>query len=73
MYERGDDENCQSDWERLLEKFYPDDEFIDANRYEINDDSEEKETLTREGIVTRHQLKAFTLYLEGKPAQTSSW
>jgi hypothetical protein len=28
--EYNDDENRQSEWEDLLEKFYPDDDFVDA-------------------------------------------
>ena len=30
LCDKNEDENCQSEWEDLLKKFDPDDEFIDA-------------------------------------------
>ncbi len=73
LCDKNDDENRQSEWENLLEKFDPDDEFIDASRYDFVDDFEEKTELTRERLIAYHQLKAFSLYLEDKPTELAAY
>jgi hypothetical protein len=73
LYENTYDENLQSDWEDLLEKFYPEDEFIDAGRYDFDDDSEEQAELTRKRLIAHHQLKAFSLYIKDKPALSAAY
>ncbi len=69
--ESNDDKNRQSEWADLLEKFDPDDKYVSAyeGRYDIDDDSEEKAELTRKRLITYHQLEAYSLYLEDKPAE----
>ena len=73
--ESNDDENRQSKWVDLLEKFDPDDKFVSAykGRYDIDDDSEEKAELTRQRLIAYHQLEAFSLYLKDKPAQSAAY
>ena len=72
--EYNDDENRQSEWEDLLEKFYPDDKFVDAGRYDhLEDDYEEKEKVTRERAIAYHQLKAYSQYLEDRPAEFAAY
>ena len=73
LFENTYDEDLQSDWEDLLEKFYPEDEFIDAGRYDFDDDSEEQAELTRKRLIALHQLKAFSLYIEDKPALSAAY
>ncbi len=73
LCEKNNDENCQSEWEDLLEKFDPDDKFIDAGRYEFVDDFEEKAELTRKRLIAYHQRKAFSLYLEDKPTELAAY
>ncbi len=46
LYENNYDEDLQSNWGNLLEKFYPEDKFIDAGRYDFDDDSDEQAELT---------------------------
>ena len=68
-----DDENCQTDWSDLLEKFYPKDEDIESSDYEghayLRDDIENKSKDMREKVICYDQLKAFSLYLKDKPAE----
>jgi hypothetical protein len=64
LCDKNDDKNHQSEWEDLLEKFDPDNEFIDAGRYDFVDDFEEK---------AEFQLKAFSLYLEDKPTELAAY
>ena len=74
LYDKyNDDENRQSEWEDLLKKFDPDDEFVDAGRNDFADDFEEKAELTRERLIAYHQLKAFSLYLEDKPTELAAY
>jgi hypothetical protein len=69
------DENLQSDWGDLLEKFYPEDEYVSVyeGRYDIDDDSEEKAELTRQRLIALHQLKAFSVYIKDKPALSAAY
>jgi hypothetical protein len=73
LYETTYDENLQSQWGDLLEKFYPEDEFIDADRYDVDDDPEEQADLTRERLIALHQLKAFSVYIKDKPALSATY
>ena len=73
LCEKSDDENRQSEWEELLEKFDPDDKFIDAGRYDFVDDFEENAELTRKRLIAYHQLKAYSLYLEDKPTKLAAY
>ena len=73
--ESNDDENCQYKWADLLERFDPDNEFVSTykGRYDIDDDSEEKAELTRKRLIAYHQLEAYSLYLEDKPAELAAY
>ena len=71
--EYNDDESRQSEWEDLLKKFDPDDEFVDAGRYDLEDDYEEKEKLTRKMAIAHHQLKAYSQYLKDRPAEFANY
>jgi len=73
--EHNDDENRQYEWADLLEKFDPDDEYVSVyeGRYDIDDDSEEKAELTRKRLIAYHQLEAYSLYLEDKPAELAAY
>ena len=73
--ESNDDENPQCDWADLLERFDPDNEFVSTyeGRYDIDDDSEEKAELTRKRLIAYHQLEAYSLYLEDKPAELAAY
>ena len=76
MYdESNDDENRQSEWADLLKNFDPDDKYVSVyeGRYDINDDSEEKAELTRKRLIAYHQLEAYSLYLEDKPAELAAY
>jgi len=68
---RNDDENRQSEWADLLKIFDPDDEFVSVyeGRYDIDDDYEEKEELTRKRLIAYDQLKA----LKDKPAELAAY
>ena len=73
--EKNDDENRQSDWAELLEKFDPEDEFVSVyeSRYNIDDDYEKKGELTRKRLIAYHQLEAYSLYLKDKHAELAAY
>ena len=75
LYEKhNDDKNRPTEWADLLEKFYPDDDFFDAGRYDhLEDDYEVKEKVTRERAIAYHQLKACPQYLEDRPAEFAAY
>ena len=77
LYEGNDDVNLQSEWERLLGMFGPSDEGVGSSDNEgqanLRDDFEIYSTTMREKTIAYHQLKAFSLYLEDKPAQTAAY
>ena len=72
-----DDGNRQTDWSDLLEKFYPEDEDIGSSDYEgqanLSDNFENKSKDMREKVIAYDQLKAFSLYLEDKPAELAAY
>jgi hypothetical protein len=67
-----DDENRQSEWSELLQKFDPDDEDIRSSdnkgQSNLRDEIETNSKIMRERVIAYHQLKAFSLFLEDKPA-----
>ena len=76
MYEEhNDDENRQTEWADLLEKFDPDDKYISVyeGRYDYDDDSEKKTELMCKRLIAYHQLEAYSLYLEDKPAELAAY
>jgi len=76
LYDESDnDENRQSEWADLLKKFDPDDEYVSVyeGRYDIDNDSEEKAELMRKRLIAYHQLEAYSLYLEDKPAELAAY
>jgi hypothetical protein len=75
LYENNNDENRQTKWADLLEKFYPDDEYIDAyeGRYDFDDNSKEKAELTHKSLIAYHQLEAYSLHLEDKPSELAAY
>jgi len=77
LYEGNNDRNLQSEWETLLDKFYNSDEDVGSSDNEgqanLCDDFEIYSKTMREKTIAYHQLKAFSLYLEDKPAQTAAY
>ena len=71
------EENCLNEWKNFLDKFDPDYEDIGSSDYEgqayRRDDIENKAKVIRERVIAYDQLKAFTLYLEDKPAQLAAY
>ncbi len=64
-------ENHLIEWEAILKKFDPDDEDIGSSDQEgeIYRDSK----VMKEKVIAYHQLKAFSLFLEDKPALTAGY
>jgi len=77
LYEGNEDENLQSEWERLLGMFDPSDEGVGSSDNEgqanLRDDFEIYSKTMREKTIAYHQLKAFSLYLEDKPDLTAAY
>jgi len=78
LYENDDDDkNPQTEWADLLEKFDPDNEYIGSSvykgRYDVDDDSKENAELTCKRLIAYHQLEAYSLYLEDKPAELAAY
>ena len=70
------EENHLIEWKDILVKFDPDDEDVRSSDYEgqayLRDDIENKSKVMRERVIAYDQLKAFSLYLEDKPAQSAA-
>ena len=67
------DENCLSEWEAIVEKFNPDDKEVGSSDHEgkidRRDASENNLKVVKERVIAHHQLKAFSLFIRGQPAQ----
>ncbi len=63
--------------EKFLDKCDPYGEDIGSSDYDgrvnLRDDIENKAKVMRERVIAYDQLKAFTLFLEDKPAQTAAY
>jgi hypothetical protein len=72
-----DEDNHQTDWSDLLEKFYPEDKDIGSSDYKgqanLCDDFENKLKDMREKVIAYDQLKTFSLYLKDKPAELAAY
>jgi len=70
------EENHLIEWKDILVKFDPDDEDVGSSDYEgqafLRDDIENESKVMRERVIAYDQLKAFSLYLEDKPAQSAA-
>ena len=70
------EENHLIEWKDILVKFDPDDEDVRSSDYEgqayLRDDIENESKVMRERVIAYDQLKAFSLYLEDKPAQSAA-
>ena len=67
------EENRLSKWEAILEKFNPDDEEVGSSDHEgkidRRDSFENNSKVMKERVIAHHQLKAFSLFIRGQPAQ----
>ena len=67
------EENRLSEWENILKRFFPDDEEIGSSDHEGEidrlDASENNSKVMKEKVIAHHQLKAFSSYIRGQPAQ----
>jgi hypothetical protein len=67
------EENRLSEWESILKKFYPDDEEVWSSDHEGEidrlDESEINSKVMKEKVIAHHQLKAFSSFVRGQPAQ----
>ena len=67
------EENRLSEWEAILEKFNPDDEEVGSSDHEgeidHHDSFENNSKVMKERVIAHHQLKAFSLFIRGQPAQ----
>ena len=71
------EDNCLTDWQDLLAKFDPDDEFIGSSDHEgqmnLRDDIESNSRVTRERVIAHHQLKTYSQYLENRPGEFAAY
>ena len=67
------EENCLSEWEAILDKFDPDDEEVWSSNHEGEidrlDASKINSKVMKEKAIAHHQLKTFSSYIRGQPAQ----
>ena len=72
-----DEENRLREWKKILDKCDPNDRDIESSDYNgrvnLRDDIENEAKVMRERVIVYDQLKAFTLFLEDKPAQTAAY
>jgi len=63
--------------ENFLDKFDPNNEDVGSSDYEgqahLRDDIENETKVMCERVIVYDQLKAFSLYLEDKPAQSAAY
>jgi len=63
--------------EKFLDKCDPDGKYVGSSDYEgqadLRDDIEYEAKVMRERVIAYHQLKAFALFLEDKPAQSAAY
>ena len=67
------EENYLIDWEAILERFDPDDEDIGSSDHEgeihRRDTFDNDLKVMKERVIAHHQLKAFSSFIRGQPAQ----
>jgi hypothetical protein len=67
------EENRLSEWVSILKKFYPDDEEVWSSDHEGKidrlDASDNDSKVMKEKVIAYNQLKAFSSYIRGQPAQ----
>ena len=72
-----DEENRLREWKNFLDKCDPYSEDIGSSNYDgrvnLCDDIKNKAEVMRKRVIAYDQLKAFTLFLEDKPAQTAAY
>ena len=77
LRDEDDDENCQTEWAELLEKFDPDNKDAGSSNYEgqanLRDDFENNLKVMSERFIAYHQLKAFSMYLKDKPDMSEAY
>jgi len=77
VFDEDGDDNRQSKWADLLKRFDPDNEDIGSSDYEgqayIRDNIENKSKDMHDKVIAYDQLKAFSLYLEDKPAELAAY
>jgi len=71
------EENRLREWKEFLDKCDPYGKDIGSNDYDgqvnLRDDIKNEAKIMRERVIAHDQIKAFTLFLEGKPAQTAAY
>jgi len=71
------EDNHLREWKDFLDKFDPDYGDVGSSNYEgqayLRDDIENEVKVMRERLIAYNQLKAFSLYLEDKPAQLAAY
>ena len=77
VFDKDGDDDCRTEWENLVKKCNSDDEEVDANNYEqqfsLRDKLEAKSKNMRKLAIAYEQLKAYSLYLEHKPAELAAY
>ncbi len=72
-----DEENRLREWKEFLDKCDPYGEDIGSSNYNgqvnLREDIENEANVMRERVIVHDQIKAFTLFLEGKPALTAAY
>ena len=67
------EENRLIEWEAILKKFDPDDEDIGSSDHEgeihRRDTFDNDSKVMKETVIAHHQLKAFSSFIRGQPAQ----
>ena len=77
VFDETGDENRRAEWEDLVKKCNPDIKDIDLNDYErqayLRNEIEDESKDMRDKVIAYDQLKAFSLYLKDKPAESAAY
>ncbi len=77
VFDTNGDDNCQSEWEDLIQKCDSDDEEIDLDDYErqigLRNNFEERSDVVRDNLIAHDQLRVWSLYVEHKPVEKAAY
>jgi len=77
IFDHDVEENRLREWKEFLDKLDPYHRDVGSSDYDgqinLHNDIENEAKVMRERVIAHDQLKAFTLHLEGKPAQTAAY
>ena len=77
VFDKNGDDDCRTEWVDLVDKCNSNNEDIDISDYKrqfsLQDEFEDKSKDMRDKIIAYDQLRAYSLYVEHKPAELAAY